>query len=96
MEQATVVKGADSGYCLRLIQTDFMSPEKKGNFSVRDLFVFVFSIQSTPRLFSVRKVFVLCHTWRLRALKMMNTLGMIPLAMMIMKRVLMYKLMMLM
>ncbi len=27
MEQVNVVKGAYSGYCLRLIQTDFINPE---------------------------------------------------------------------
>ena len=35
MEQVTVVNGAYSGYCLRLIQTDFMNPENRKIFSTR-------------------------------------------------------------
>ena len=35
MEQVTVVKGAYSGYCLRLIQTDFINPENSKIFNTR-------------------------------------------------------------
>ena len=55
MEQVTVVKGAYSGYCLRLIQTDFMNPENRKIFSTRLSCFCSFQSENSFPLFSVLK-----------------------------------------